>query len=621
MVRKKILILPTKTIVEMNRRLLLFLAMAVFTATTALAQRDKYKDYPVIYTDTVDYTAPTQVTIESDTVYDPMRVVTNRFGKNWFVFGTVGAHTFRGDYSTTGSFGGTVSPDWSVGVGKWFTPGIGLKLEFIGSNSRGYTEYITGHYGYGDVMLTKDNTPYRKMKTGWWDISGSVILNLSRLFFGYEGAYSKKRMNQVMFAAGIGGVHHTGFTKSGGSDNEWSGHLELQYSRFFTPRKNWSLDLKARGLFYQTNFDLEYGQADHYAEKWDCNIGIDLGFTWYLGTKKSNGWKRKTDAIYRRDYRERDILTVKAKDTNVAYRTMTFYVFYPNNYSGRSDAPTVSGSKVNAIDYLAGGLFTQKRYTNNSQVASRLADGKSPIGLATEDVATETADCTFDTGSLPRGYEISKQPLSLSLKASDMADFRQQHGYYYAPIYDGQHTWQYRIDRETEGQTLLSNDNYTETVSYGLNQHEGLDIVRQNMDVESGEELVSFADVYAAMNSNNGYIAEYTDSAAVAHIQDILQNGTIAMIQCEGLATSQDNYTGKNADQVGRDRNSALSQNRAATVISWLKQKPSMKNVASQIYMVGTMGGNIRTVTDKSTRGLNAKLNRCVKVRIHYLLK
>ena len=93
------------------------------------------------------------------------------------------------------------------------------------------------------------------------------------------------------------------------------------------------------------------------------------------------------------------------------------------------------------------------------------------------------------------------------------------------------------------------------------------------------------------------------------------------MIQCEGLATSQDNYTGDNAAQVGLDRNNALSQNRAATVITWLKQKPCMKDVASQIYMVSKLNGSIRPVKDKSTRGLSAKLNRCVKVRIHYLLK
>ena len=605
----------------MKKNLLMLFSLALLSSTATYAQRDKYKDYPIIYTDTVDYTAPTQVTLQTDTVFDPMRVVTNRFGKNWFVFGTVGAHSFRGDFSNTGKFWGTVSPDWSLGIGKWFTPGIALKLEFIKSNSRGYTEYLTGHYGYGDVKINDDNTPYRKMRTGWWDISGSVVLNLTRLFFGYEGVNSKKFMNQFMFSAGIGGVHHTGFGHSAGSDNEWSGHLELQYSRFFTPRKNFSLDIKARGLFYQTNFDLEYGQADHYAEKWDGNYGVDIGFTWYFGTKNNNGWKRSTQAVYRRDYRERDILTVKAKDANVTYRTMTFYVFYPNNYSGRSDAPTVSGSDVNAIDYLAGGLFTQKKYKNNSQVAERLADGKTPIGLSTVDIATETADRTFETGSLPRGYEMSKQPLSLSLSADSMVAFRQNYGYYYAPIYDGQHTWQYRIDKQTEGQKLLLNDNYMETVSFGLNQHAGLSTVRDNMDVEAGEELVSFADVYAAMNSNTGYIAQYTDTATVSHIQDILKNGTIAMIQCEGLATSQDNYTGDNAAQVGLDRNNALSQNRAATVITWLKQKPCMKDVASQIYMVSKLNGSIRPVKDKSTRGLSAKLNRCVKVRIHYLLK
>lgn len=183
--RKKILILPTKTIVEMNRRLLLFLAMAVFTATTALAQRDKYKDYPVIYTDTVDYTAPTQVTIESDTVYDPMRVVTNRFGKNWFVFGTVGAHTFRGDYSTTGSFGGTVSPDWSVGVGKWFTPGIGLKLEFQ-TDARG-------------KPLTDTDTPVRRY--GATETAGGTVVTT-------EGVCTDGTEDKPVLAEAVGHYTH-----------------------------------------------------------------------------------------------------------------------------------------------------------------------------------------------------------------------------------------------------------------------------------------------------------------------------------------------------------------------------------------------------------------------------
>ena len=79
-------------------------------------------------------------------------------------------------------------------------------------------------------------------------------------------------------------------------------------------------------------------------------------------------------------------------------------------------------------------------------------------------------------------------------------------------------------------------------------------------------ELVSFADIYAAMMSNEGYIAQYTDAATVARIKNILEKGTITMIQAEGLATSQDNYSGADAAQVGLQRNNALSQNRANTV-------------------------------------------------------
>ncbi len=94
----------------------------------AFAQEDRFKDYREVYRDTTDYVAPTEVQVKKDTILDPLRVVTNKFGKNWFVFATGGLHTFRGDYSTMGKFSGTLSPDWSIGIGKWFTPGIGLKV-------------------------------------------------------------------------------------------------------------------------------------------------------------------------------------------------------------------------------------------------------------------------------------------------------------------------------------------------------------------------------------------------------------------------------------------------------------------------------------------------------------
>lgn len=584
------------------------------------------EDFVEIYRDTVEYVAPTTIRIEKDSILEPMRVVTNKFGKNWFAFATAGAHTFRGDYSTLGPFKGTISPDFTVGIGKWFTPGIGLKIEFERSASKGYTGYETGHYGYGSPVYD-DNGKflYRHMKTDWWDLSASAILNLSRLFRGYEGMGNKRMMNQFLFAAGIGIVHHMGFGHSYGSDNELSAHAEFQYSRFFTPAKRWSLDFKVRGIFYQTNFDLEYGHVDKAARKVDFNMGVAVGFTFYLGSKKNNGWSQSTTKLYQRDFRERDILVMREREIETTGKieqgTLTFYVFYPNNYSGRNDAPLVASSDVNAIDYLAGGLYTQKRYADTSAATSRLLSGGSLNGLQIKDIPTEMAENITFAVDLPRGYEMSStEPMSLSLKPQDMTAFREKEGFYYAPIYDGQHTWQYRIDDATRGQRLLNDANYAETKSFGLNSHDGLDIIRENMDVDGNDVLVSFADMYAAINGNEGYIAQFADEETVNKIKDIIDNGLITMIHTEGMATSQDNYSGNNSSRVGQERNTALSENRANTVIKWLQQNENLSNALLQTFIIDGKN-SVNTVNDESTRGLDAKLNRGVKVRIHYMKK
>lgn len=606
------------------------IGVAMATGVPAAAQNpsyedfDKqYKDYSIVYSDTTDVNLPTTTEVIRET-YSPYSVMTNKFGKNWFVFATGGAHSFRGDYSGRGKFSGTISPDFGVGIGKWFTPGIGVKAEFIRGDSKGYTEYLTGHYGYGPVMLDDDGTPYRKMKTRWWDISASVIFNLSRLFMGYEGADSPRLMNQFLFTAGIGGVHHLGYKHSHGSDNELSTHLELQYSRFFTRAKRFSLDFKIRALLYQTNFDLEYGQANHAASKWDSNLGVDLGFTWYLGKKNARSWRMGETHTYTRDYRERQIREVRVKEGEASkFTELTFYVFYPNNYSGRDDAPTIATGSVNAIDYLTGGIFTQRRFDDNADVASRLLGGLPLKGLPTEDIPTEPSNRDFTVNSVARGYEMGESPISLSMDTEDLTRFRENAGYYYAPIYGLHHPWYYRIDNDTRTQRLLDDDNYYETQSFGLNAHRGLETIRDYFAIDRGEYLVSLADIYAAVTSNEGHIANYTDSATVAEIRNVIENGVVTAILIEGLATSQDNYSGADAKQVGLERNMTLSDGRTHTVLNWLRATGRFNEVDSKTYRVDSFENEIRgigRVDDPSTRGLKAKMNRCVKVHLQYIL-
>lgn len=552
---------------------------------------------------------------------DQYRVVTNRFWDNWWVYGDIGMHTFRGDWSGNGKFKETLSPDFTVGLGKWFTPGFGIKAQFGMGNSRGFTEIWTP-YAVGsedNPMLKADGTPYWKLKTKWWDINANVVFNISRILYAWEGYGSDERFNQLFLSLGIGGVHH--YDKElknkkwgepyGGPKNEWYGNVELQYSRFFTKAKAWSLDVKLRGRFYETHYDL----SPIAGRRWDYNLGVSIGATYYI---KRRGWERCVpgDDI---NYFINVPAPVPVVQDCPEYRTFTFYVFYPNNYSGRNDAPVVSDAKVHSMDYLAGGIFTQKKFKSNSAVASRLKSGASLRSLKIENVPTEKATFTENPTGVVRGYEMSSRPLSLEMDADDMQAFEEVAGYYYAPIYEGDKTWCYRIDNETRTQTLLSRDNYKETTSYGLNAHAGLSTVRENMPLEEGTVLYSFADVYAALVGDEGYISRFSDRQAVDAIRDILENGRIIHVQAEGLATSQDNYTGENAEAVGLDRNRALSHYRAFSAIKWLRESGKFGELKHGDFSINVLSEPIGRVDDKSTRGLKAKLNRCARITIKYI--
>lgn len=166
----------------------------------------------------------------------------------------------------------------------------------------------------------------------------------------------------------------------------------------------------------------------------------------------------------------------------------------------------------------------------------------------------------------------------------------------------------------------MSGDNYKESTSYGLNAHAGLGLVKENMKPDTDAELFSFADIYAAIEGSEGYTGQFADSAAVSALKRIFEEGRILHVQAEGLATSQDNYTGKDAANVGLERNKTLAHNRAYSVIKWLKENERFNKVVGSNFSLNTLTDPIATVNDKSTQGLNAKLNRCVKVKIHYVV-
>ncbi|EJX10200.1 major outer membrane protein OmpA [gut metagenome] len=127
------------------------------------------------------------------------RVETNLFGSNWFISGGVGAQMYFGDNDDEASFGKRLSPALDIAVGKWFTPGIGLRVAYNGLQAKGATPNANDLYAKGDTY----SNGFHKRKWNIANFHGDVLLNLSNMFCGYN----EKRVYSFIPYVGAGLVH------------------------------------------------------------------------------------------------------------------------------------------------------------------------------------------------------------------------------------------------------------------------------------------------------------------------------------------------------------------------------------------------------------------------------
>lgn len=262
---------------------------------------------------------------EASPVYEKNGV---RMACPWIISASAGLHTFRGDYSCAGKFLGTVSPQWSIGVGKWLGTWIGLKAEFTKSRTDGYTRFPEAHYGYGQHFYTEEGVFYRKMQTKWIDFGAGVMIDFSRIF----GNSDDKMTYRITGELGADAMSHLGFGGGVGSDNELAAHAILQYSRFLTHEKSLSADVALRGVFYNTKQDI----VDAGASRICCNLGVSVGLTWYIGkTRPSQARKYVSDFNMTRmpsiDDESDSPIYVPITDDENDERSVCFYIAYPEN--------------------------------------------------------------------------------------------------------------------------------------------------------------------------------------------------------------------------------------------------------------------------------------------------
>lgn len=112
---------------------------------------------------------------QEETVTEKHSVATNSFWSNWFIQGGVEWSTWYSSYEDGKGYAKSpfksfrANPNVSLAIGKWFTPGIGLRTKAQG---------IWGKSVFTDNCSDNENK--------YWMLNEHVMLNFSNLFFGYN---------------------------------------------------------------------------------------------------------------------------------------------------------------------------------------------------------------------------------------------------------------------------------------------------------------------------------------------------------------------------------------------------------------------------------------------------
>lgn len=200
-------------------------------------------------------------------VQDKYRVLTNRFWDNWFFSVGGGAQMLFGNKDNIGKFNDRISPTLNVSVGKWLTPGFGLRMQYSGLQAKGFTDNETGLYVVGGP---RDDGSY-KQRWDYMNLHGDLLINLNALF----GGYNPDRVYEIIPFIGAGFTHS--YTRPHVTSATFNAGIINRFR--LCSALDLNVELSATGM--EGKFDGEHGGKRDY----DAILGATLGVTYYFPTR------------------------------------------------------------------------------------------------------------------------------------------------------------------------------------------------------------------------------------------------------------------------------------------------------------------------------------------------
>ena len=224
-------------------------------------------------------------------------VSTNSFWSNWFIQANAVGTSFWGSQENSAVKLGDLVEDhrtnlgFSVAIGKWFTPGLGLRTKFTG---------VWGRTIFGE---NKDVNA-----SEYWVVNEQVLFNLSNMLCGYN---EKRVWNFIPYVgAGVG---------RNMSYNTYGMDLNAGILNTFRLSNKVAINLDINYGLFEPRFDGAVGETDittgFKMKNYDRTVNVELGLTLNLG---KGTWSKTPDveAIKALSQGQIDALNAQLADAN-----------------------------------------------------------------------------------------------------------------------------------------------------------------------------------------------------------------------------------------------------------------------------------------------------------------
>ena len=344
-------------------------ALAMAASCTAWAQETQTVQNGD-FTETVEYST------------DKFKVETNRFWSNWFVSAGGGVNLYFGDHDKQVKFGKRLAPAVDVAIGKWFTPGIGVRFAYSGLSVKGATQ--TGIHSTGEEVPGKGGYGYwlTKQKFNFFNFHLDAMFNVSNLLFGYN----PNRVYSLSPYVGLGVMKTNDTPKA----TEIAGHFGLLNSFRLCDALDLNLDI--RGTLVSDAFD---GEA--YGRGGEGMLSATVGLTYKF---KKRGWD-KAKTVVRIDNRAINALRQQLSDAEAENERLKRALAEGNREKAKE---IVTKASANLVTFPIGkATLSNEARANLGMMAEAIKSGDKSV------VYTITGYADAGTGSKRINERLSKR--------------------------------------------------------------------------------------------------------------------------------------------------------------------------------------------------------------------